>query len=184
MKIENWKLKINIMDIYEAIEKRRSVREFREDEPVTEDSLKKILEAGRMAPSAHNAQEYKFVVVKNGPKRKELAKAASDQRFIAKAPVIIAAVSLNPEHLLSSGVPAYALDLAIALDHMTLAAVEEGLGTCWIGAFSQEEVKQVLDIPEKYKVVALLPLGVSYDEPGVKSRKKLKELVCDEDFSE
>lgn len=171
------------MEIYEAIEKRRSVRAYRDD-PISEETLNKILEAGRLGPSAHNAQEYKFVVVRNSQKRKELAKAAAGQRFIAKAPVIIAAVSLNPEHLMSNGVPAYAVDVAIALDHMTLAAVEEELGTCWIGAFSQEDVKKILNIPESYKVVALLPLGSPYDEPGVKSRKKLKELVCYENFSE
>jgi len=172
------------MNIYETIEKRRSVRSYRSDEPVSEESLKKILEAGRLAPSAHNAQEYKFVVVKSADTRKKLAKASSEQRFIAEAPIIIVAVSLNPEHLMSSGVPAYAVDVAIAIDHMTLAAVEEGLGTCWIGAFNQEEVKRILNIPEKYKVVVLLPLGVPYEEPGVKSRKSLKELVCDENFSE
>ena len=171
------------MNIYEAIEKRRSVRSYRPD-PVTEESLKKILEAGRLAPSAHNSQDYKFVVVKDKSKRKKLALAASEQRFILEAPVIIVAVSLNPEHMMDSGVPAYAMDLAVAVDHMTLAAVEEGLGTCWIGAFSQEEIKRILNIPEKYKVAALLPLGVPYDEPGIKSRKKLKELVCYEQFSE
>jgi len=171
------------MDIYEVIEKRRSVRAYK-DEPVSDESLKKILEAGRLAPSAHNAQEYKFIVVKDAKKRKELAEAALGQRFIAQAPVVIVAVSLNPESLMSSEVPAYAMDLAIALDHMTLAAVEEELATCWIGAFSQEEVKKVLNIPSRYKVVALLPLGIPDEEPGVKSRKKLEELICYENFSE
>lgn len=170
-------------DIYEIIKTRRSVRSFR-DKPVDEESLKRILEAGRLAPSAHNAQEYKFVVVQDIEKRKALAKAASEQRFIAEAPVIIVAVSLNPKHLMSSGVPAYAADLAIAIDHMTLAAVQEELGTCWIGAFNQDEVKRILNIPAQYKVAALLPLGTPYDEPGVKSRKSLKELVCYENFSD
>jgi len=171
-------------DIYEIIERRRSVRSFRTNKPVPEDSLKKILGAARLAPSAHNAQEYKFIVVRDEETRKELARAASDQRFIAEAPVIIVGVSLNPEYLLSSGVPAYAVDVAIAIDHMTLAAVEEGLGTCWIGAFNQEEVKKILNIPPQYKVVALLPLGTPYDEPGVKTRKSLKELVCYDKFSD
>lgn len=171
------------MDVYEVIKMRRSVRSYR-DKPVDEESLKKILEAGRLAPSAHNAQEYKFVIVQDTGKRKALAKTASEQRFIAEAPVIIAAVSLNPKHLMSSGVPAYAVDLAIVLDHMTLAAVEEELGTCWIGAFNQEEVKRILSIPKNYKVVALLTLGTPYDEPGVKSRKNIKDLVCYEEFSE
>lgn len=171
------------MDIYDAIKTRRSVRAYR-DVPVSEDSLAKILEAGRLAPSAHNAQEYKFIVVRDLRKRKALAKAASEQRFIAEAPIIIVGVALNPEHLMDSGAPAYAVDLAIAFDHMTLAAIAEDLGTCWVGAFSQEEVKQILNIPENYKVVVLLPLGVPYDEPGVKTRKSIKELVCEDEFSE
>ena len=171
------------MDIYEAIEKRRSVRIYK-DEDISEEKLKKILEAGRLAPSAHNSQEYKFIVMKDAKKRKELAEAASGQKFIAQAPVIIIAVSLNPGHLMGSEVPAYAMDLAIALDYMTLAAVEEGLGTCWIGAFSQEKVKKVLNIPDTYKVAALLSLGIPDEEPSVKSRKKLEELVCYEEFSE
>jgi len=171
------------MDVYQAIKTRRSVRAYR-DYPVSEESLNKILEAGRFAPSAHNAQDYKFIVVQDPKRIKALSKAALEQKFIAEAPAVIVGVSLSPEYSLSSGVPAYAVDLAIALDHMTLAAVEEKLGTCWIGAFSQEEVKKILDIPEKYKVVALLTLGTPYDEPGVKSRKKLRDLVCYESFSE
>ena len=171
------------MNIYEIIEERRSVRDFRADE-ISEETLKKILGAARLAPSAHNAQEYKFVVVKDAKKKKALAKASSSQRFIATAPVIIVAVALNPEHAMSSGIPAYTIDLAIALDHITLAAVQEDLGTCWIGAFSQEDIKDILNIPKQYKVVALLPLGMPYDDPGVKSRKSLKDLVCYGSFSE
>lgn len=173
------------MNIYEIIKKRRSVRAYK-DEPISEKSLNKILEAGRLAPSAHNSQDYKFIVVKDEKIRKELAsiKASHNQRFFAKAPVIIVAIALKPEYLLSSGVPAYALDLGIAIDHMTLAAAEEGLGTCWIGAFDQEVVKRILNVPEKYKVVALLPIGFPADEPEPKIRKTLQELICYEKFSE
>ena len=171
------------MNVYEASEKRRSVRVYR-DEDISEEKLKKILEAGRLAPSAHNSQEYKFIVVKDAKKRKELAEAASGQKFIAQAPVIIIAVSLNPGYLMSSEVPAYAMDLAIALDYMTLVAVEEGLGTCWISAFSQEKVKKVLNVPAPYKITALLPLGIPDDDPAPRSRKKTEELVCYEEFSE
>lgn len=170
------------MNIYEIIEKRRSVRSFRED-PIEDKTLEKILNAGRMAPSANNSQEYKFVVVKDSQKKKELARIA-DQRFIALAPIIIAAVSTNPDYMLESGIPAYAVDLAIALDHMTLAAVEEDLGTCWIGSFSQEEAKNILDVPSNFKIAALMPLGVPYDDPGVKSRKNLKDLICYENYEE
>ena len=140
-----------------------------------------ILEAARLAPSAHNAQDWKFVVVKNEATRKQLAQAVG-QLFIAEAPVIIVAVALDPEHVLSSEVPAYALNLAIAVDHMTLAATALGLATCWIGAFDQQEVKRILEIPEKYKVVALLPLGYPAQPEGKKLRKSLEEIVCWEKF--
>lgn len=170
------------MNINEIIEKRRSVRSYRDD-PITDESLDKILEAARMAPSVHNSQEHKFIIVKEKAIIKKLSKVAN-QRYIAEAPIVIAAVSLNPEHILTNEVPAYAMNLAIALDHITLTAVEEDLGTCWISAFSQKEVKDILSIPDKYKVAALMTLGVPYDDPGVKSRKKLKELVCFDNFSE
>ena len=170
------------MDVFEAIKTRRAVRSYK-PEPVPEEKLKKVLEAARLAPSAHNKQEWKLVVIKDSAKRRELAEAALNQDFVGEAPIVIVAVALEPEHILTSGVPAYAVDLAIAVDHMTLAAVEEGLGTCWIGAFSQEEVKQVLNIPNQYKVVALLPLGFPADKSGAKSRKNLEEIICYETFS-
>ena len=170
------------MDIYELIEKRRSVRVFRDD-PIPDEIMEKILNAGRMAPSAHNAQDYKFIVVKDANIRKDISRACSEQKFIAEAPIIIVGVSTNPEYQLSSGVPSYAMDVSIALDHITLAAVEEGLGTCWVGSFSQEDIKKALGVPEEYKAVAVIPLGVPYDDPGVKSRKNLRQIVCYEKYS-
>lgn len=167
------------MNVQQAIKNRYSCRSY-QVKPVPEEKLKKVLEAARLAPSAHNEQEWKFIVVKNSKKKREL----SGQSFVAEAPVVIVAVATDPEHILSSGVPAYALDLAIAVEHMVLQATEEGLGTCWVGAFSQEEVKKVLKIPERCKVVALLPLGFPADKPGPKSRKSLEEIVCYEDFKE
>ena len=169
------------MNIYETIKERRSVRSFRND-PISQKVLNKIIEAATMAPSAHNSQEYKLVVIREGEKKRALARASS-QRFMREAPVIIAAVSLNPEHIMDSGIPAYPIDIAIALDHLTLAAVEEDLGTCWIGAFSQEEVKKILNVPLGYKVVALMPIGYPYDDPVTKKRKKINEIVCEESFS-
>lgn len=169
------------MNTHEVIKKRRSVRAYTSEE-VPEEKLQRILEAARMAPSASNRQQYKFVVVREPEKRKQLAEAAAGQNFVGEAPVVLVAVSLNPERIMSCQVPAYAVDLAIAVDHITLAAVEEGLGTCWIGAFSQQEVKEILNIPTSYKVVALLPLGFPADSPGSKVRKSLEELICYETF--
>jgi len=169
------------MNVYEAIKTRRSVRSYKPD-PVPEESLERILEAARLAPSGNNAQAWKFVVVKDEERRKKLVEAAAGQSFVGEAPVVIAAVSLDPEHIMGCEVPAYAVDLAIAVDHMTLAAVEEGLSTCWIGAFSQSKVKQILDIPEECKVVVLLPLGFAKDEPEPKIRKNIEEIVCYDSF--
>ncbi|MEA1964490.1 MAG: nitroreductase family protein [Candidatus Aerophobetes bacterium] len=170
------------MEVKQAIQKRRSVRSY-EKRAVPEEKIKRVLEAARLAPSASNRQLWKFIVVRDETRRQEIAKAASNQSFIAEAPVVIAAVGLDPDSLMRCGVPRYAVDLAIAVDHMTLAAVEENLGTCWIGSFSQEKVKKMLNIPEKYKVVALLPLGFPADKPKVKSRRSLKEIVCYETFT-
>ncbi|TSC51999.1 MAG: Nitroreductase, partial [Parcubacteria group bacterium LiPW_72] len=134
------------------------------------------LEAARLAPSAHNAQDWKFIVVRNAEIREKISIAA-DQSFIAEAPVVIAAVALNPEAVMSCEVPAYAVDLAIAVEHIVLQATAEGLGTCWIGAFDQEEVKRVLNVPLEFKVVALLPVGFPAEIPAARPRKKITEIV-------
>lgn len=168
------------MEFFEVVKKRYSCRYY-QAKPVEKEKLENILEAARLAPSAHNAQNWKFVVVKDEKRRKLLAQAAG-QLFIAQAPVIVAAVSLDPDHVMSSGVPAYAVDLGIAVEHMALAATAQGLATCWIGAFDQEEVKRILEVPQEFKVVALLPVGYPDDAPGAKIRKELAEIVCEEKF--
>ena len=171
------------MELKEAIRKRQSIRDY-EDKPVPEEKLSNILESARLAPSANNRQPWKFVVIKEFKRRQELAQAANGQTFIAEAPIIIAAVATNPEQVMTCGIPSYAVDLAIAVDHMTLAAVDEGLGTCWIGAFSQQRVREILDIPAKYRVVTLFPLGFPRRERNMKFRKSLEEIVCYETFKE
>jgi len=171
------------MELKEAIKKRQSIRDY-QDKPVPEEKLTRVLEAARLAPSANNMQPWKFVVVTDNKRRQELARAANRQTFVGQAPVVIAAVATNPESIMSSGIPRYAVDLAIAVDHMTLAAVDEGLGTCWIGAFSQQRVKEILNIPDRYRVVALLPLGFPAEETAMKLRKSLDEIVCYETFTE
>lgn len=171
------------MNVHEAIRARRSVRAYRPD-PIPEEVLQRILESTRLAPSGNNLQPWKFVVVRDPERRRRLAEAASHQMFIAEAPVAIAAVGLNPTAIMSCEVPAYAVNVAIAVDHLTLAAVEEELGTCWIGAFSQDQARKVLGVPDKYKIVALTPLGYPADQPSPKSRKPLERIVCYEQFQE
>ena len=171
------------MELKDAIRKRESVRDY-EDKPVPEEKLHKVLEAARLAPSASNRQQWKFIVVREAKKRRELSQAAGGQSHLAEAPIVIAAVSTNPDRIMSCGIPAYAVDLAIAVDHMTLAAVDEGLGTCWIGAFSQEKAKEILDVPANYRVVTIMPLGFPKHAERPKIRKSLDEIVCYETFEE
>lgn len=171
------------MELTEAIRERQSIRDY-EDRPVPEEKLGKVLEAARLAPSASNRQRWKFIVVREAKRRQELARAAGGQTHLARAPVVIAAVATMPDYVMRCGVPAYAVDLAIAIDHMTLAAVDEGLGTCWIGAFSQEEARNILEVPEDYRIVTLLPLGFPRQTGREKVRKSLDEIVCYETFKE
>ncbi len=171
------------MELKEAIKQRQSIRDY-EDKAVPEEKLLKVLEAARLAPSASNRQRWKFIVVRESERRLALARAAGGQVHLARAPVVIAAVATMPEYVMRCGVPAYAVDLAIAVDHMTLAAVDEGLGTCWIGAFSQEEVRDILKVPEHYRIVTLLPLGFPKQMERPKVRKLLDEIVCYEVFEE
>ena len=170
------------MDVAKAIRDRRSVRSY-ENKDIPQEVLIKVLEAARLAPSANNRQPWKFVVVREAAKRKALSKAAKEQQFVAEAPVVIAAVALEPERTMTCGVPTYAVDLAIAVDHMTLAAVQQGLGSCWIGAFYQEDVRKLLEIPDECKVAALLTLGYPRDQARFKNRKPLDEIVCYEGWS-
>ena len=170
------------MSVYEAIKKRRSVRGY-QDKDIPQETLEEILDAARLAPSARNKQQWKFIVVENEEIKQKLVSAANDQKFVGEASVVIAGVALEPDHKMSCEVPAYAVDLAIALDHITLAAQDNGLGTCWIGAFSQQKAKEVLEVPEEYKIVGLMPLGYPADSAGTKNRKDLSEVVSYNKFS-
>jgi nitroreductase len=165
------------MDLMEAIRRRFSVRRYR-DKPVEERKLRDILEAGRLAPSASNGQEWRYIVVRDEEKRKRLMKAAHGQAFVAEAPVVIAACAETDNRVMSCGQRAYPINVAISVDHMTLKAVEEGLGTCWIGRFNEAKAKEILDVPEEIRIVELLTLGYpAQAPPGEKDRKALEEIV-------
>ncbi len=168
------------MKVMEAIAERRSIRNF-SDLPVEEEKLLRVFEAGRLAPSARNMQDWKFVVVKDPVLRRRLAEAARNQEFIGQAPVVIAACGTS-DYVMTCGQLTYPIDVAIAVDHMTLVAVEEGLGTCWIGAFYEDKVKSILGVPEIVRVVALLPLGYPAEPTKTaksmsKPRKPMEEIV-------
>jgi len=169
------------MDVFEAIKERRSVRAY-DDKPVEKEKLDKIFEAVRLAPSAANYQEWRFVVVTEKSKRKALMTAANNQSFVAEAPVVIACCAETDGHKMRCGEQCYPIDVAIAIDHITLAAVALGLGTCWIGSFYPDKVREILNIPKTIKVVELLTLGYPADSPRPKNRKTIEEIVHYEEW--
>jgi len=169
------------MDVLTAISQRSSVRAYKATD-VEEDKLEKILEAGRLSPSASNRQEWKFIVVRNKETKKKLAKAAFGQSFIGEAPVVIVACGTESKAVLGCGQPAHTVDVSIACAYMILQAYELGLGTCWIGAFEEDEAKKLLSIPEHVRVVAITPLGYPNQPPSRKFRKSLDQIVCFEKY--
>ena len=170
------------MDVYEAIARRCSVRGFRH-QAVEDDKLRRVLEAGRIAPSARNRQERKFIVVRDPGLRQRLAEAAG-QAFIAEAPVVIATIGLTPQAVMTCRIPTDPVDGAIAIDHMTLAAVAEGLGTCWIGRFDQDACRDILGVPEAAQIIQLLLMGYPAGPAKTdKPRKPFEQVVCYERFA-
>jgi nitroreductase len=165
------------VDVYEAIAKRKSVRSFK-DEEIPDEIISRVLEAARLAPSASNRQEWRFIVVRDQVMRKKLAEAARGQKFVGEAPVVLACCAETDEHVMACGQLCYPIDVAIAMDHITLCAAVEGLGTCWIGAFDEDQVKQLLNIPSPVRVVGLLPIGYPTDPSSVKKKRlTLEEIV-------
>jgi len=155
------------MDVFEAIERRHSVRAYLPD-PVPQEKLARVLEAGRLAPSAANVQPWHFVVVKDAEKRNRLAEGEKWTGFLAEAPIAIVGCGdkeASPKWCI--------VDTTIALENMVLAATGEGLGTCWIGSFVEAEVKKLLNLPDKYCVVAILSLGFPREKLDLE-RKLLK----------
>jgi nitroreductase len=160
----------------EAIRTRRSIRHYR-PEAVERDKLLRVLEAGRLAPSARNEQEWRYIIVEDASMRQKLMQAASNQTFVAEAPVVIVACAETDSRMMQCGQLTYPIDVAISLDHITLKAVEEGLGTCWIGAFDADQVKKLLSIPDYILVVELLTLGYPTKTPNSRTRLSLEEIV-------
>jgi nitroreductase len=164
------------MDFLELVKARYACRSY-QLRPVEEDKLLRVLEAVRLAPSGSNRQPWKFIVVQDQEVKRRLVRACANQRFIATAPVVIAGCGLMPDRIMSCGIPGDPVDVAIALEHLSLAATAEGLATCWIGAFSQDDVREALGVPPTVRVIDLMTLGYPADGPRAKTRKPLSEII-------
>ncbi len=164
------------MAMLDVIRKRYSCRTY-EEKAVEQKKLDIIFEAARLAPSAKNLQDWRFVVVTEVSKRKELAAATNRPEVFEKAGVIIAACSTS-DLVMKCGQAAGPIDVAIALEHIALQATELGLGTCWIGSFDLEKVKGLLGVPEDVAVVELMALGYPGDEVTELNREAVDKIVC------
>ncbi len=171
------------MKVLEVIQKRQSVRKYKKD-PIPEKAFMRVLEAARLAPSGKNFQPWKFIIVKDKALKEKLAQASAGQFFMAEAPIIIIGCGFPDNCYAHMGryMKSWSVDVTIALDHLMLQAQEEGLGTCWIGSFEEEEVKAILNIPENVKVLALTPLGYPDEIPRFRGRKNLDEIISYERF--
>lgn len=151
------------MDFWQVLKKRHCVRKFDPRKEVNKEQIDKLLEAAQLAPSAGNMQDWRFAVVKDQKIKNKIAEAALSQNFIAQAPVVIIISSdleVAKDHYNKRGVELYAIqDVAVAAEHIFLAATEMGLASCWVGAFEEKEIKEILDLPQHYRPMVILPIG-------------------------
>ncbi len=168
------------MDFQALARARYSVRAYKPD-PVGPDKLARVLEAARLAPTAANRQPFRVVVAETKGREAELRRIYGRDWFV-RAPLVIAVCAVPAEAWVrrADGWNSAELDAAIAMDHLILAAADEGLGTCWIAAFDPQAAREVLGLPEGIVPVAFTPLGTPDDAPSRKTRKPLAELVLRE----
>ena len=164
----------------EVVTSRRSIRKYSAD-PVEEETIKKVLEDARLAPSWKNLQCWKFILVKDEEKRQKLAQALPSpnpaQKGITQAPftvVLCADPQASGDH---EGKEYYLVDAGIVMQQLVLAATAYGLGTCWVALFEEEAIKETLNVPPDYRVVALTPLGHPAESKKPRPRKELPEIV-------
>lgn len=174
------------MDLYEALQNRRSVRKY-EPEIVPEEKVNKVLEAARVAPSWKNMQCWRFIVVRDEEKKKLLAESLHEGnpavKATANAPVVIV-ICANPEASGQlDGKEYYLLDAGIAMQQLMLSAHAEGLGTCWVAWLDEAKARAACKVPDDYKVVALTPLGIPAKQSSMPPRKELSEIVFQEEWS-
>ena len=164
------------MDTFECIRKRRDIRSFLKKD-VPEDVIKKILEAGRLSPSAMNLQPWNFIVIRNKETLKELGELCLSGRFVAWASFAVVVIT-EPNNKW------HEIDGARAVQNMSLAAWNEGVGTCWVGAIDRDKVKERLNIPKNLHVLTILPFGYpeEFTVKRKKDRKRLEEVVHWERF--
>lgn len=164
------------MEYFDLIRNRYSVRAYKPD-LVEEEKLQQILEAARLAPTAANRQPFRIIVVHTAGREAELNKIYQREWFV-QAPLLICAVGVPRNAWVRGDNRRYLdVDVAIVMDHLILAAANQGLGTCWVAAFDAKVARQILQLPDEVEPLIFTPLGYPADQPEEKERKPMDELV-------
>jgi len=173
------------LDVFEAIRSRRSIRAFTREE-VSEEDVRKLIDAARWAPSAGNIQPWEFIIVRDAEIKRRLSIAALDQTFIEEAPVVIVVCA---NEMMSGGgygmrgVTLYCIqDTAAAIQNILLTAYALELGTCWVGAFREDEARRILNVPRSVRPVAIVPVGHPAEKPSARLKRSIREIVHYEKF--
>ena len=173
------------MDLLEAVKSRRSIRAYKKQD-LPEGTVEQLLEAATQAPSAGNVQPWAFVVAASADMKKALSGAAYSQRQVEEAAVVIVVCAdekLAQERYGAKGKTLYCLqDTAAATQNILLAACSLGLGSCWVGAFKEEEVRKLIRAPSGMRPVAMIPVGSPDEAPQARDRRPLSEVVHRETF--
>jgi len=171
------------MELFDILNKRRSIRAYKK-EPLHKEKLLKVLEAARLAQSANNRQPWRFIIIQDEDNKKKIAEICKGKKWVAEASVILAGVAVDTDYRMGNGRPASDIDLSIALTQISLAAVDQSLGTCWIGSFKYDEAMEFLKIPKENIIVGFMTLGYPDESPAPKSRKSMKEITFREFWGE
>ena len=164
------------MEYLELIKSRYSVRAYKND-PVEEEKLQTILEAAVLAPTAANRQPFQIIVVRTEGRSEEL-KQIYNKDWFSQAPLLLCGVGVPRRGWVREDMRRYLdVDVAIVMDHLILAAADQGLGTCWIAAFNAKAAREILALPDDVEPLIFTPLGYPADSPSEKQRKPLEELV-------
>ena len=173
------------MDLLDAIAKRRSVRTYKKQD-LPPGTVEKLLEAARLAPSAGNVQPWEFVVVSTQKTKMDISQAAFGQKNLQEASVVIVVCADEKRAAESYGVRGKSLyciqDTAAAIENILLTACSLGLGSCWIGAFKEDEVRKVVNAPKYMRPVALIPVGYPDEVPDARPRRPISEILHKETF--
>ena len=164
------------MTVLEAIRQRYSCRAY-QDKAIEQDKLGTIFEAARLAPSAMNTQDWRFVVVTDKETKRQVAETTNRPEVFQKAGAIITACS-NSDHVMRCGQAIGPIDVAIALEHIALQAAELGLATCWIGSFYTDKVRAILGIPADIAIIELMAIGYPADSKKEPQREPIEKILC------